>query len=225
MTLRQFFNRLARPAGKLSDLPDLRPESEYFGIERGQPIDRYYIEKFISKNQEKISGAVLEVAGNEYTQKYSTAQTRSFRLFTENISAEDVVVGDLTRKETLPKGRFNCFICTQTFNFIYELNAAVQGASYLLADGGWLLATVGGVSQISRYDMDRWGDYWRLSSKTCERIFSESFSEVSVVSFGNLPAAVAMLRGFSVEDLPQSGILDKQDLNYEVTIGIVARKL
>jgi hypothetical protein len=33
-----------------------------------------------------------------------------------------------------------------------------------LKPGGVLLATVSGISQISRYDMYRWGDYWRFTT-------------------------------------------------------------
>lgn len=224
MRLRRWIERKLRPAGSLFDQRAMRPTSEIFGIDRGQPIDRYYIEAFIAQHRHLITGDVLEVAANEYTRKFGDSAARSFELYTTPTALATAVVGDLTRPETLPNGRFNCFICTQTFNFIYELDAAVKGACHLLNEGGYLLATVGGVSQISRFDMDRWGDFWRLSSAACERLFSDNFSEVTVISYGNLSAAVALLRGFSVEDLPSRSVLDEHDPNYQVIIGIVARK-
>lgn len=224
MRLRRWLNRMLRPAGPLFDATAMRPASKVFGIDRGQPIDRYYIETFIAQHRHLITGEVLEVAGNEYTRKFGNPETRSFELYTTPTDRATAVVGDLTRPETLPARRFNCFICTQTFNFIYELQAAIHGAGHLLADGGCLLATVGGVSQISRFDMDRWGDFWRLSSAACERLFAEDFAEVTVIPYGNVSAAVALLRGLSVEDLPSRSVLDEHDPNYEVVIGIVARK-
>ena len=41
-----------------------------FGITRGTPIDRKYIEQFLEKYREDIKGEVLEIADNTYTLKY-----------------------------------------------------------------------------------------------------------------------------------------------------------
>jgi hypothetical protein len=224
MSWRQRIRRLARPPGGLFDDGADAPVSRAFGFDRGQPIDRHYIDLFLSQHHELISGDVLEVAGNEYTTRHGGSRARSFELYTTSVERLGVVIGDLTQPQTLPAARFDCFVCTQTFNFIYDIHAAVRGAAHLLVDGGHLLATVGAVSQISRYDMDRWGDYWRLSTAACERLFAESFSSVQVSAFGNLAAAVGLLRGFAVEDLPSPSVLDKHDPDYPVVIGIVARK-
>ncbi len=224
MTFRHWLIRSLHPAGPLNDLTAVRPVSEFFGIERGQPIDRYYIEAFMGQHRHRIKGDVLEVAGSEYTCRFGDPAARPFELYTTPNARANAIVGDLTRSDTLPTSRFDCFVCTQTFNFIYELEAAIQGAAKVLADGGTLLATVGGVSQISRYDMDRWGDFWRLSSTACERLFARDFAEVKVTTYGNVTAAVALLRGFAVEDLPNCSVLDEHDPNYQVLIGIVARK-
>jgi Methyltransferase domain len=224
MSWRQRIRRLIKPAGSLLDNQVDTPLSRAFGFDRGQPIDRHYIDLFLSQHHELISGDVLEVAGNEYTTRHGGSRARSFELYTTSVERPGVVVGDLTQQQTLPAARFDCFVCTQTFNFIYDVHAAVRGAAHLLVDGGHLLATVGAVSQISRYDMDRWGDYWRFSTVACERLFAESFSSVQVSAFGNLTAAVGLLRGFAVEDLPSSSVLDTHDPDYPVVIGIVARK-
>ena len=41
------------------DLRRLEPITRSFGYERGQPIDRYYIEKFLSKHAADIAGHVV----------------------------------------------------------------------------------------------------------------------------------------------------------------------
>ncbi|MBQ7263139.1 MAG: hypothetical protein IJR14_05405 [Synergistaceae bacterium] len=87
-----------------------------------------------------------------------------------------------------------------------------------------LLATVSGLAQISRYDMDRWGDYWRFTTLSAQRSFSEHFSEVVVQSYGNVFVAKAFLDGLAVEDLPDPSVLDFHDDDYPVTIGISAKK-
>jgi SAM-dependent methyltransferase len=126
---------------------------------------------------------------------------------------------------TLPENAFDCFICTSTFNFIFDVQKAVEGAHHLLKPGGVLLATVAGISQISRYDMDRWGDYWRFTSASVKRLFEPVFKGgLAIESFGNVLAATAFLQGVAVEDLPEKTLLDQQDPDYQMLITILAKK-
>jgi hypothetical protein len=224
MTIRSRLRRLMNPPG--DPVVDLSPEpvSRTFGFDRGTPIDRFYIDSFLRQRREHIRGKTLEIAGSEYTQRYGSTGVESLELHTQPSDRPNTFVGDLTQLNTLPSAQVDCFICTQTFNFIYDYRSAILGAHHMLVPGGWLLATVGGVSQISRFDMDRWGDYWRFSSATCERLFAEFFKEVEVVTFGNFLAAASLLRGLAVEDLASVDLLDPVDPDYQVIIGIAARK-
>ena len=56
---------------KLINQLSIKPVSESFGLEYGKPIDRVYIEKFLNINKEYITGHILEVAENYYTNKYA----------------------------------------------------------------------------------------------------------------------------------------------------------
>ena len=87
------------------------------------------------------------------------------------------------------------------------------------------MATVAGISQISRYDMDRWGDYWRFTTASLEKLFTPIFNGgVEIASFGNVLAATAFLQGVAVEDLPDRTLLDENDPDYQMLITIIARK-
>lgn len=200
----------------------LQPVSRLFGFDRGTPLDRYYIEKFLQEHSSCITGDVLEVADDGYTRKFGHDAVPHV-LHVDSSSRKATITGDLSKPETLPEEIADCFICTQTFNFIYDLKRAVQGAHRLLW-GGVLLATVSGISQISRYDMDRWGDYWRFTVLSAERLFSGHFREVAVKGYGNVFAAKAFLDGLSVEDVNDTGLLDFYDEDYTITIGVFARK-
>jgi hypothetical protein len=126
---------------------------------------------------------------------------------------------------SLPKDRFDCFICTQTFNFIYDVRSAVSGAYQLLRPGGVLLGTVAGITQVSGYDMARWGDYWRFTPLSIRRLLGESFSsELSIESFGNALSAQLLLQGVAIEDLPHKHLLENVDEVYPVVIGFMAVK-
>lgn len=209
-----------------SDFNRTAPISSVFGLDRGTPIDRYYIEKFLQKNAALIKGHVLEIGESYYSKRYGKEKVEAFEVLhvTPNNRAA-TIIGDLTDIATLPENIVDCFICTQTFNFIFNVQKAVEGAHYLLKPGGVLLATVAGISQISRYDRDRWGDYWRFTTASVQKLFVPVFKAgVDIQSFGNVLAAAAFLQGVAVEDLPNPALLDERDPDYQMVITIVARK-
>jgi SAM-dependent methyltransferase len=203
------------------DLARTTPVSSRFGHERGTPIDRHYIAEFLGRQRAAITGRVLEIGEARYTRAFGTAVTASDVLHVE-ARAGVTIVGDLTRIATLPAATIDCVICTQTLNFIYDAGAAVAGLRHVLRPGGVALVTVAGISQISRYDMDRWGDYWRFTDASLRRLFEPVFARVEIESYGNVAAAVALLQGLAVEDLPDRRVLAARDRDYQVTLGVVA---
>ena len=203
-----------------------RPISAKFGFDRGTPIDRYYIEKFLQKNAELIKGAVLEISESTYSRKYGKEITSYEILHYDTSNKNATIIGDLTDCTTLPENTIDCFICTQTYNFIYEIKKAIAGSHYLLKHDGVLLATVSGISQISRYDMERWGDFWRFTDLSAKLLLEECFGvgNVEIETFGNVLAAKCFLDGLAVEDLPDRTLLDVVDKDYPITLGIKAVK-
>ncbi len=202
------------------------PVSRVFGLDRGLPIDRYYIQAFIDSQRDCINGIALEIAEPRYSLAFE-GQLRGIEILHIDPKAKEAtIIGDLSRPDDLPKAVANCFICTQTFQFIFDVAAALRGSAQLLRSGGTLLGTFSGISQISRYDMDRWGDYWRFTTASVERLASEAFpgGQVEVSSYGNLLAAKALLEGLSVEDVSDVRILDHHDPDYPVIIAVRARK-
>jgi SAM-dependent methyltransferase len=209
-----------------NDLERITPVSAIFGLDRGTPIDRYYIENFLQKNAHYIRGRVLEVGDSGYSRRFSGGKAEAFEvLHAVPGNKAATITGDLTDPATLPENFIDCFICTQTFNFIFDLQKAVKGAHHMLKPGGVLLATVSGISQISRYDMDRWGDYWRFTTASVKKLFAPVFKGgVEIESFGNVLAACAYLQGITVEDLPDKTLLDESAADYQMLISVVARK-
>ncbi len=203
-----------------------KPISSCFGTDRGTPVDRFYIEKFLADHADLIRGRVLEIGESFYSRRLGGDQVSAFEVLHTNAANRDVtVVGDLTDQATLPKNAIDCFICTQTLNFIFDVHKAIEGAHYLLKPGGVILVTVAGISQISRYDMDRWGDYWRFTTASIVRLFQPIFTGgLEVTSFGNVLAATAFLQGIVVEDLPDPALLDDNDTDYQLVVALVAKK-
>jgi SAM-dependent methyltransferase len=200
--LRKIINRIFNKPDWYN-LRSVKPVSRVFGLDRGMPIDRFYIEKFLETNQDKIKGKVLEISENIYTKKFGRDVLSSDILHVDNHNNKATIIGDLSKPESLPKEQFDCFICTQTLNFIFDFNEAVKGIHKVLKKDGYCLVTMAGVCQVSRYDMDRWGDYWRFTTKSAEKVFGNVFGEenIKVTSFGNVLSAVSLLEGLAAHEL------------------------
>lgn len=228
--LRAKFQRLTiwPPVGsvRFGDLRRLKPISRVFGFDRGLCIDRYYIENFLAKHAEDIRGHVLEIGDDTYTRRFGGDRVaRSDVLHVQEGNPKATIVADLTCADSIPSDTFDCIIFTQTLQFIYDVRAAIRHLHRILKPSGVLLATFPGISQISRYDMDRWGDYWRFTTLSARRLFEEVFppGNVTVRAYGNVLAAVAFLHGLSAEELRREE-LDYHDPDYELIITVRAVK-
>ena len=208
------------------NLRRLTPISRTFGHDRGTPVDRYYIERFLRERAADIRGRVLEVGGRDYTQKFGgTEVTQSDVLHAVSGNPPATLVGDLATGAGIPQEAFDCLILTQTLHVIYDVPSAIAHAHVALKPRGVLLATLPGISQISRYDMDRWGDYWRFTSLSAARLFAEVFTQenVAVETYGNVLAAVAFLHGVAAQELQQAE-LDYCDPDYQLLLVVRAVK-
>lgn len=208
------------------NLRRVEPVSRSFGYDRGTPVDRYYIERFLDRHRADIRGRVLEIANSDYTGRFGGDQVATADvLHYVQGNPEATLVGDLTTGDGIPTGVYDCIIITETLPFIYEVRQAVRTMYRLLRPGGVALVTAAGIAQISRDDMDQWGQYWRFTSLSARRLFEEVFPapNVQVNTDGNVLAAVALLQGISTQELSPKE-LDHFDADYEVTITVRAQK-
>jgi SAM-dependent methyltransferase len=217
-------SRMIAPPKSLTDLPVL-PVSELFGLDRGTPIDRYYIERFLKQNAHLIKGRAVEIAENKYTKQFGKGVEKSEILHVDSQFEGATIIADLTDIDSVPENIADVFICTQTLNFIYDVKKAISGIHKILKPQGKALITVSGLSQISRFDMDRWGDYWRFTDKSLKLLLSESFGEdnVEIQIFGNAYSATLFLQGIAVEEADVEKI-KAQSADYQVTLGAVVTK-
>jgi SAM-dependent methyltransferase len=202
------------------------PFSREFGYDRGMPVDRYYIEGFLSAHSSDVCGHVLEIADNTYTRRFGSDRvTKSDALHLEAGNPKATLVSDLTCADHIPSDSFDCVILTQTLQFIYDVPAALRTVQRILKPGGIVLVTVPGISPISRYDMERWGHFWAFTTQSARRLFEEVFpsTHVELTAHGNVLAAIAFLHGLSTQELCRKE-LDYRDADYEVIITIRAVK-
>ena len=202
------------------------PISRAFGFDRGLCIDRYYIESFLGRHADDIQGSVLEIGDDGYTRNFGgerVAKSDVLHVAPDNPNA--TIIADLTCADHILSEAFDCIILIQTLQFIYDVRAALKTLYRILKPGGILLATLPGISQISRYDMDRWGEYWRFTTLSARRLFEEVFppENVRAEAYGNVLAAIAFLHGLAAQDLRREE-LNYRDADYEVLITVRAMK-
>ncbi len=211
---------------ELGSLRRITPISQSFGLDRGLCIDRYYIEHFLEQCSGDIKGVVLEVGDDVYTVRLGGERvTKSDVLHVTEDNARATIVADLTQAEQIPSDAYDCIVLTQTLQFIYDMRKALQTLYRILKPNGVLLVTLSGINRISRYDMDRWGEYWRLTTLSASRLFEEVFppTRVTVQAYGNVLAAVAFLHGLAATELRQEE-LNYCDPDYDILIAVRAVK-
>jgi peptidoglycan/xylan/chitin deacetylase (PgdA/CDA1 family)/GT2 family glycosyltransferase len=203
--LRHTLRARGQPALDWGDLGGLEPTSPLWGLERGQPLDRLYIERFLERHRTDIRGTVLEIQDSAYTVHFGgAAVTRPEVLDVDAGNPRATIVADLTQAHHVPSDRFDCFILTQTLHIIYDIRAALAHAYRVLKPGGVLLCTLPAVSRVNFEDggLDG-GDFWRFTEASVRRLFAEHFpaEAFEVTAHGNVMACCAFLHGLAPAEL------------------------
>ncbi len=211
---------------RFGSLRRLKPISQDWGAERGQPIDRYYIERFLATQADTIKGRVLEIGDNTYTRRYGQDQVvESVVLHVAEQKEHVTLIGNLTDPNSIPAESFDCLIVTQTLQAIFDVQTAVCTIYHSLKPGGVALVTIPGISKISRYDMDRWGYYWSFTTRSAEDLFAAVFprDHLQVEAYGNVLSSIAFLHGLASEEL-RSKELEYVDPDYQLLITVRATR-
>lgn len=225
---REIRGRLGHPrVGRVrfGSLRRVFPLSRKFGFDRGQPVDRHYIENFLARNAGDIRGRVLEIGDDTYTRRFGGARVeRADILHVSEGNPRATFVGDLAKGEHLPSAAFDCLVLTQTLQFVYDVPAALRTTHRVLKPGGTLLLTVPGISQTSD---EQWRDtwYWSFTRASLRRLFEDAFpgGEVRIESHGNVLVASAFLYGLAATELrPEE--LEANDPDYPLLLAVRAVK-
>jgi SAM-dependent methyltransferase len=203
----------------------IEPIGRKFGFDRGHPVDRHYIEAFLGAHRSDIAGRVLEIGDSRYTRQFGGARVTRADVYDTPGNPGATFTGDLGGEAHLPAAAFDCLIVCQTLLFVYDVRRSIANLRAALKPGGVLLATVPGISQIVREDMEREGDFWRFTTRSLRELAVERFApdRVDVRSWGNVLTCVAFLHGLAQEDLSASelGAWDP-DFQLVVTLRAVA---
>jgi SAM-dependent methyltransferase len=212
--------RLFRPA-RLGTFRRTTPLSHDFGYDRGTPVDRYYIERFLSAHREKVRGRVLEVKESMYTDRFGAGVTQNDVLDIDPTNPLATIVADLAAADAIPDEAFDCFILTQTLQLIYDARSAIAHAHRIIRPGGALLVTVPVLSPI--VDDDQLADYWRFTPASCTALFADIFGReaIRVRAYGNVLTSIAFLEGMAQEELTAQE-LENHDSRFAMLVSVCA---
>jgi SAM-dependent methyltransferase len=179
-----------------------RPFSDYWGYERGLPVDRFYIESFLARFAKDIRGSVLEVQEADYTKRFGGPQVIASEVVDINPgNPEATIVADLAVPGSLPAERFDCVILTQTLQYVDDPASAVANLCTALTPGGTLLVTV---PSVQRIDPDlATVDRWRFTPLGLEDLVRRGCPDcdIEVSGYGNVLSTTAFLMGLATDEL------------------------
>jgi SAM-dependent methyltransferase len=184
------------------------PLSKHWGFDRGTPIDRWYIDRFLEEHEADIKGDVLEVGDTRYTDRWGSGVRSSHVLDATPQAGRETIVADLEQPSTVPAGRYDCVIVTQVLQYIFDLDAAVEALHRALRPGGVCLVTV---PVISRLDTSApYKEYWRLTGDSARRLFERRFAPdaLDVAMHGNLRGSLLFLLGVASDEVSPAQLRD-----------------
>ena len=212
---------LRRRALEQGVLRRTRPVSPSYGFDRGTPVDRLFIERFLEAHRADLRGRVLEVQDRLYTDRYGHDLERVDVLDVVPDNPRATVVGDLEDPALLTPGAYDCQVVTQVLQFV-EPVPVLRNLYAALAPGGVLLLTAPAVGRLSTSTP---GDRQRPLPDGVRHWLREACpdADVRVQGEGNTLAAVATLLGLAVEDLVLEDLLRPDPLHPVVVTARVQR--
>jgi hypothetical protein len=203
------------------NLRRLRPFSEHFGFDRGTPIDRYYLHRFLQANAADIRGDVLEIQMPGYTRRFGRDLRRCDSIDIDSTHAPTYCC-DLAAADMVPSGEYDCFLAPNTINLLRDIRGSLRHMLRVVKPGGVVLATGAVLGPL----MADAADYWHLSADGWRELVHEAWAghEYDVQPHGNCLTATAALLGLAHEELTADE-LEYQDPRYPVLVTLRCRRI
>ena len=201
----------------------LAPLSDNYGFERGTPLDRKYIEDFLSHCRHVIRGSVLEVTDSLYTTRFGGGHVSRSAVVDIDVSNPlATLVADLTEPDSLPAEAYDCIILTQTLHLLSRPGRCLETCHRALRSGGSLLLTAPTLSRVSPSHAN--SDFWRFTPAGIKQLFCDFWTgPFSIESFGNLRICVGFLLAEVVEEIPEDTFA-VHDPRFPLTVAVHAQK-
>lgn len=200
---------------------DPGPVSLDYGYDRGLPVDRRYIEKFLAAHAHAVRGKCMEVQDGTYLRRYGGDDvTRIDVLDINPANAKATIHGDLHDLHMVPDDSYDCIVLTQTLQALREPWRGVRELWRILAVGGTLLLTV---PCLGRESLD-YEDCWRFMPEGLLSLFDDGIWRAELFRYGNALTGVGIWLGMAAEDLPERVWDVEGDPRWTCVLGVRAVK-
>ncbi|TSC88167.1 MAG: methyltransferase [Microgenomates group bacterium Gr01-1014_16] len=199
----------------------VRPLSSKFGFDRGTPIDRYWIESFLSKHHQDIQGRCLEVTDSKYTTQFGQHIIKSDILDINPKNKLATIHGDLRHLPKVKSNTYDCIILTQVLGLIDDYESAIGECRRILKPEGILLVTMASLCPTFYEE----GSFWRLTTASAKFVFKKYFKPQNLLiqGYGNILTGQCFWVGMCQEELTKKE-LEYYDPSYTCLVSIRAVK-
>lgn len=192
--------RSAATRARFGDLARTAPLGRW-GYERGTPVDRWYIRRWLQEQAPHVRGRTLEIKEDLYSSELGATAVEVLDIDAANPRA--TLVADLCEPGALPPTGYDSAVVTQTLQFVADPAAAVRHLLGALRPGGSLLLTVPCLSRV-----DGPADRWRWTPAGARDLLESCAPGRvrEVTGLGNGLAGRAFLFGLAAEDLTTAAL-------------------
>jgi D-aspartate ligase len=217
--------RMPRRAVDFGELRRLRPFSAHYGFDRGLPVDRFYIERFLDRHRAAVRGEVLEVKDAGYTMRFGRDRVvGSHVVDVDQRNRRATLVADLCVPGSLPRSAYDCVILTQTLQYLANADAAMTNVWASLRAGGDLLLTAPCLARLDPQEPAT--DLYRPTPSGLTALLRRccpDACELVVEGYGNVLVSTAFAFGLAAEELAPSE-LEADDPGFPVVVCARASK-
>ncbi|WP_071192531.1 methyltransferase domain-containing protein [Trichormus sp. NMC-1] len=201
------------------DLKKTVPICQAFGLTRGKPIDRYYLNKFIAEIYPQITGNILEIGGIPKDKDfYQVNPGSSYQIMNLEPGLGIDIVGDAHDVSIIKPESFDSIITFNVLEHCYAPWQVVENIYTWLKPGGKCFVMVPSAVRLHATPMD----YWRPLPDAMAWMF-RNFSQKKLYVYGNPISVIASYHGIATEELTTEE-LDAFHPDYPVATCIAAQK-
>ena len=225
VALRGIRNRFLFPSK--STLKSIKIYSEKFGFDRGTPIDRYYINTFLENLKlENSFNRSLEFGEIHYSDRFKVKEKYflSHPAYETRAISSKQISFDLNSAHNYDGIKFDLILSTNVINFTKNPFVSIKHHMDMLNSGGTLVLTASASMPISKFDAERWGDYWRIAPDGLNQLLRTLNCEYDIHSFGSFVTSIAFLCGLSAEEVDPLD-LNENDDRYPIIVVSIIKKI
>lgn len=210
------------PIPRWGNLRRVQAFSDNFGFERGTPLDRYYLHRFLAEHRDLITGRVLEIQNSGYTRRFGH-DVREAHTIDIVPNFQPTYLCDLAQcRHLIADASYDCVLLPNTLSVLRDIEGCLRETFRIVKPGGAILATAAGLEPLTG-DVP---DYWHLSAEGWREITARAWAgatEIRIEAHGNCLAAVAAMLGLAHEELDPAE-LDVKDARYPVLVTVLCRR-